>query len=161
MALDGGQSWGSAQDDLLDFSNSQGRNRINAWGGHDTVFGSEQRDILLGDNGDDKLFGLGGVDQLFGGEGNDTLDGGRDLDLLYGGTGADNFILRSGDGTDRIMDFNATEGDLFVLDQISFGSLTFNHNQIMLNSEILAIAIDANRQPVTDFANNPQWFASI
>ncbi|MFN9173937.1 MAG: hypothetical protein ACK58N_05330 [Synechocystis sp.] len=124
--------------------------------GNDVLTGSEQRDILIGGEGNDQLFGQGGVDKLYGEGGNDFLDGGKGLDFLYGGSGADAFVWRSGDGTDRIMDFNSTEGDLFVIDKISFGSLTFNGNQILLGSEILAIAIDADRQPITNLADSPQ-----
>jgi Ca2+-binding RTX toxin-like protein len=81
--------------------------------------------------------------------------------LLYGGTGADNFVLRAGDGSDQVMDFNATEGDLFVLENLSFGALSFNNNQILSGTDVLASVTNAAGQPVTDFANHPQWFVTI
>jgi len=49
------------------------------------------------------------------------------------------------------MDFNPTQNDLWVLDQISFGSLNFNGHQILLGLERLAIAIDASPQPNDGF----------
>ena len=78
---------------------------------------------------------------------------------MIGGTGADGFVLRQNDGTDRILDFNTSEGDLFALDQISFGQLTFNSNQILLESEILAIVNDANGGAFTGF--NADLFTTV
>jgi uncharacterized repeat protein (TIGR02059 family) len=157
----GGVVIGTEGNNYLNAQNSAGTNRLEGLGGIDVLVGSPQRDVLLGGADNDQLFGYGEVDQLFGQAGNDILDGGKGLDLLYGGTGADNFVLRAGDGADRVMDFNATEGDLFVLDNLSFGELSFNNNQILLGSDILATVTNATNQPVTDFANHPQWFVTI
>jgi Ca2+-binding RTX toxin-like protein len=157
----GGLIAGTEGNDYFNAQASSGTNRLEGLGGIDVLVGSPQRDVLLGGDDNDQLFGYGGVDQLFGQAGNDILDGGKGLDLLYGGTGADNFVLRAGDGADRVMDFNATEGDLFVLDKLSFGELSFKNNQILLGSDILATVTNATGQPVTDFANHPQWFVTI
>jgi Ca2+-binding RTX toxin-like protein len=127
----------------------------------DVLIGSPQRDLLLGGDGNDRLFGSAGVDQLYGGAGDDLLDGGSGLDFLYGGTGADNFVLRAGDGGDRVMDFNAAEGDLFLLDNLTFGALSFAGNQIFLGTERLATVSDQLGNPVTTLADNPQWFVAI
>lgn len=43
---------------------------------------------------------------LEGSPGPDTLDGGAGNDILSGGAGADVFILREGEGADRILDFD-------------------------------------------------------
>jgi Ca2+-binding RTX toxin-like protein len=127
----------------------------------DVLIGSFQRDLLLGGEGNDQLFGGAGVDQLFGDAGDDLLDGGKALDFLYGGAGADNFILRAGDGPDRVMDFNPGAGDLFLLDNLTLGALSFDGNKISLGAELLATVTDSSGTPVTDFATNPQWFVSI
>lgn len=67
--------------------------------------GSGFADLLLGSDFADRLEGRGGNDVIEGGHGNDTL---------LGGAGADSFILRRGDGFDRIDDF--TPGtDVLVL----------------------------------------------
>ena len=157
----GGLIQGTQGNDYLNAQASSGTNRLEGLGGIDVLIGSPQRDVLLGGDGNDQLFGYGQVDKLFGDAGDDLLDGGTALDFLYGGTGADNFVLRAGDGPDRVMDFNAADGDLFLLDNLSFGALSFKSNQILLSTDTLAIVIDAAGKPVNDFANHPQWFVTI
>jgi len=157
----GGRINGTEGNDYLNAQNSTGTNRLEGLRGMDVLIGSPQRDLLLGGEGNDQLFGGAGVDQLFGEAGDDLLDGGTALDFLYGGAGADSFVLRAGEGPDRVMDFNAGAGDIFLLDNLAFGELSFNSNQILLGTNILAIALDANGQPVTNFASNPQWFTTI
>ncbi|MDT3676517.1 SwmB domain-containing protein [Microcystis wesenbergii] len=157
----GGRIAGTEGNNYFNAQASSGTNRLEGLGGIDVLVGSPQRDVLLGGADNDQLFGYGEVDQLFGQAGNDILDGGKGLDLLYGGTGADNFVLRAGDGSDQVMDFNATEGDLFVLENLSFGALSFNNNQILSGTDVLASVTNAAGQPVTDFANHPQWFVTI
>jgi VCBS repeat-containing protein len=71
-------------------------------------------DSLSGGAGNDILFGQGGNDTLSGGAGNDLLAGGTGNDVLSGGSGADIFLFRSGEGNDRITDFNSSEGDILV-----------------------------------------------
>ena len=85
-------------------------------------FASDQGDTLSGGNYADHLYGGKGIDTLAGGEGNDYLEGGAgedtlrgDLgddiliggkgnDVLQGGGGNDLYIIRAGDGQDRIID---------------------------------------------------------
>ncbi|MBW4464216.1 MAG: DUF4394 domain-containing protein [Pegethrix bostrychoides GSE-TBD4-15B] len=99
-----------------------------------TITDNEQRqrgtggnDRLLGAEGSDLLLGLGGNDRLLGRAGDDSLTGGRGRDRLRGDAGADRFIYtgRSQRGalsqsllrsSDRILDFNPTEGDRIQLD---------------------------------------------
>ena len=70
-----------------------------------TGIGNALRNLMTGHAGANRLEGRGGDDVLEGRGGNDTL---------LGGTGADTFVLRRGDGMDRIEDF--TPGtDLLVL----------------------------------------------
>ncbi|MEB3173958.1 MAG: hypothetical protein VKN60_02040, partial [Cyanobacteriota bacterium] len=64
---------------------------------------------------------------------------------------------------DQAQTFNlsAAEGDLFLLDSLTFGALSFQGNQISLGAELLAIVVDYTGNPVTDLGANPQWFVSI
>lgn len=83
--------------------------------------GADDGDLFLGDGGKDKfkgtgdndvLAGQGGDDKLNGKDGDDTIIGGAGDDELTGGDGADLFVFDSFDfGSDRIKDFDASEGD--------------------------------------------------
>ncbi len=76
---------------------------------NDAIFGMEGADSLFGFAGNDYLNGGVGDDFLSGGAGDDVLDGGEGHDTLEGGTGADIFVINT--DTQRILDFNALEGD--------------------------------------------------
>lgn len=114
---------------------------------NDLLDGGPGNDILNGNLGDDTIRGGTGDDLIRGGQGNDVLygDEGRDIligdmgsDFLYGGADADDFILRADvAGTnaataDRILDFNAAEGDRIKLvnvadiSDITLGALDVN-----------------------------------
>jgi len=62
-------------------------------GGHDTITGTEQDDLMLGLGGNDTLNGLGGNDTLNGADGNDTLNGGTGADSMVGGGGNDTYVV--------------------------------------------------------------------
>ncbi|MEM9275623.1 MAG: hypothetical protein AAGA80_22070, partial [Cyanobacteria bacterium P01_F01_bin.143] len=126
---------------------NRGNDTIFGGRGDDTLQGNNGNDVLKGDSGKDNLFGdsgndvlVGGVgnDVLKGGSGSDRLDGGQGNDLIFGGVGADKFVLRAGDGTDRIVDYR--DGlDKFVLT----GGLEFsdiNTVQNINNTQIQVIA---------------------
>jgi len=93
--------------------------------------GTSGSDPISGRGGNDQLFGLEGNDLLDGGAGNDMLDGGPGSDLLFGGPGndiltgddgADRFFLLSlPDRGDRLLDFNAGEGDVLDLSALFDG----------------------------------------
>lgn len=83
--------------------------------GSDSLYanGSDDGNLLSGDSGNDYLRSDGGSDILLGGTGADTLEGngGTDIlrgdadnDSLKGGAGDDYYIIRLGDGSDRISD---------------------------------------------------------
>lgn len=78
--------------------------------------GNAGADRLWGRDGHDQLYGGAGRDTLYGGTGNDSLDGGTGKDLLFGDAGADQFWHNgtSASATDRIADYDASEGDLLV-----------------------------------------------
>jgi Ca2+-binding RTX toxin-like protein len=78
--------------------------------GDDTLYGTEERDTLLGGAGDDVIHGLGGDDWLDGGSGDDLLHGDAGDDTLLGGTGNDSLdggsgddLLLGGDGDDQLL----------------------------------------------------------
>ncbi|WP_371158001.1 calcium-binding protein [Jannaschia sp. 2305UL9-9] len=127
--------------------------RVFAGAGNDTVTGDALgpfdyefgRDFLNGMDGDDLLSGGRGNDTLAGQDGNDTLAGGRGDDLLFGGTG-DDFLFGGIDGSDRawggdgadrffstgvrggetrVMDYDADEGDVLVVDGQFFSADDF------------------------------------
>ncbi len=54
-----------------------------------TLTGDNERNRINAEGGSDTLYGLGGDDRLFGGSGNDTLVGGAGDDLYDGGSGTD------------------------------------------------------------------------
>jgi Ca2+-binding RTX toxin-like protein len=111
-----GDAWG---DTLISIENLFGS-------AHDDVLvGNAQANILKGAGGEDSLLGMGGADTLFGGSGDDQLFGNNGTDKLYGDADADRFYWTTTTETgltaataDRIMDFNAGEGDLIYLSGI-------------------------------------------
>jgi Ca2+-binding RTX toxin-like protein len=96
--------------------------------------------LLVGDgryssSGSDTLYGEDGPDVLNGGFDDDVLFGGTGVDFLTGGSGRDVFVISPGDGTNdvrmttnRILDFNASEGDRLGLD--ANAGLTFDKIRI-------------------------------
>ncbi|MEM9273768.1 MAG: FG-GAP-like repeat-containing protein [Cyanobacteria bacterium P01_F01_bin.143] len=127
--------------------------------GNDIVDGSSGWDTLFGNNNNDTLFGGLGNDELRGDNGNDFLDGGKGNDLIFGGRGADKFVLRAGDGTDRIVDYR--DGlDKFVLSGgLEFSDIRTVQNinntqiQVIATGEFLANlnSVTANALDESDF----------
>ncbi|MBR0061750.1 MAG: hypothetical protein IJP68_09770, partial [Selenomonadaceae bacterium] len=84
-----------------------------------------------------EIIGNAKANVILGGAGDDTIYGGKGNDTLQGGDGADFFVYASGDGNDRIVDYNAddtiqitkgtakvtTMGDDFIF-KIGSGKLT-------------------------------------
>ena len=130
---------GNAQDNCID--GLAGDDELRGLNGNDSLFGNDGNDTLRGNalndtlNGglgddllvggadQDSLLGGDGIDTLRGGGSNDTLDGGLGGDSLFGDAGADSFLLRAGDGTDLIVDYQDGT-DNFLLDGLTFGDLT-------------------------------------
>lgn len=103
--------------------------------GNDLLTGGSHADVVYGNLGNDTLFGDGtrtfgekeeaGVDWVRGGQGDDSISAGGGADLIWGdrgndtisgGAGADAFHFFAGAGLDRVLDFNAAEGDRVILD---------------------------------------------
>jgi Ca2+-binding RTX toxin-like protein len=116
---------GSLFDDVM-FAGSSG-NRLNGYGGSDTLIGGAGDDQFVGDSGfdhppvdpgNDRISGGGGNDEISGEEGNDWLDGGTGNDLLWGGDEADSFVFTAAPGSanaDGVADF-VSGTDKVVLD---------------------------------------------
>ncbi|MGK7941132.1 MAG: hypothetical protein AB4062_13470 [Crocosphaera sp.] len=103
---------------------------------------TEGTDIAILDNENNNFFGKGGDDWIYGGDGNDTLAGGLGNDIMIGGDGNDDFNGQENDdimiggygadifrfdgtsivGSDRILDFTATEGDQLHLEVATYNN---------------------------------------
>jgi Ca2+-binding RTX toxin-like protein len=100
----------------------------------ETLNGSINDDLLVGDDGIEMIFGFAGNDVLNGIGGNDTLTGGLGKDWLTGGAGPDTFnfdlISETPKGTNRdvIMDFHRAELDHIDLSDIDAKSKTKTFN---------------------------------
>jgi serralysin len=119
-------SGGSAFDDM---HGNMGNDTLAGGPGDDWVVGGKDNDVLYGDGGadlvygnlgDDTAFGGDGADVVRGGQGSDSIDGGagddflsgdRGDDTIVGGDGADVFHFFAEAGMDRVLDFDASEGD--------------------------------------------------
>ena len=82
-----------------------GGDELRGGAGRDKINGGAGEDFVAGNGGADQLRGGGGRDDLEGGGGADRLNGGRGADELTGGGGRDVFQFKTGDGFDRITDF--------------------------------------------------------
>lgn len=111
-----------------------------------TVTGNSLDNWFSGGDGDDHIIGMDGRDRLIGYLGNDTLDGGLENDVLEGKEGADTFIFRAGDGTDRISDFDVNSGDL-----IRFEVAGLQYSDLMIFDTVHGAVV---RYDDTDPANN-------
>lgn len=87
-----------------------------AYGGNDTVTGTDQSDTLDVFTGNDKVYALAGDDTVHGGAGNDTIEGGAGSDIIKGGTGNDKLYGHSAatqesndDGADTISGWDGTD----------------------------------------------------
>jgi Ca2+-binding RTX toxin-like protein len=97
--------FGSEGNDAISVpTDSQQGHHLYGGGGSDVITGANGSDYLEGGSGADQLLGNAGADTLFGGAGDDVLTGGAGNDLLEGGLGNDRYVLRQGDGMDRIID---------------------------------------------------------
>ena len=94
--------------------------------------GNAGANVLSGLAGNDLLSGGGGKDRLIGGGGQDSLAGGSGVgDMLRGGFGADRFVLRAGDGADRIADFSVAAGDRLQLDDALWAGQTLTASAVI------------------------------
>lgn len=102
-----GDDWVLGGKDNDSLSGGAGADTVNGNLGNDTVDGGDGADVVRGGQGDDVVSGGAGADLVTGDLGADTLTG---------GAGADTFYAFPGAGIDRVLDFNAAEGDRIRLD---------------------------------------------
>lgn len=94
----------------------------------DYILGDLGDDFIQGRSGDDWLLGQGGDDLIVGGAGDDLIYGGPGVDTLFGnladgqpgGGGSDIFVLRRGEGTDLIPDFDFKADKIALVDGLKF-----------------------------------------
>lgn len=142
---------------------------MNAYGGNDTIIGSEGIDVIYGNEGNDKITsgdgndtvyggadndiisGEAGDDILFGEEGQDTLDGGIGNDYLFGGAGEDTYLFGKDYGTDIIEDY---EGISTIKLQ---GELTVNDLDIVKAGNEVIIRINGTQDKliISSYGDNP------
>jgi ELWxxDGT repeat protein len=121
--------------------------------GNDTLSSGNGNDKLWGGNGNDILRGRRGDDILMGGDDRDLLDGGIGNDILRGRDGDDIFVLKSGAGSDRILDFNSPfylgTDRLGLADGLQFEDLSFADHNILLGAEVLATLNEIDTEKLT------------
>lgn len=125
---------GSADDDVL-----------NGTTGNDVIYGQGGDDEISGGSGADVIFGGAGTDSLVGDAGNDILSGGSDRDDLEGGAGADTFryylVTESTlADSDRIRDFDSSEGDRIDLSQIDANYIVAGNSSFVFASAFSGVA---------------------
>ena len=163
-----GWQQGTDGNDWLFGNNLFGSNQIYGAGGNDRIFGGFRSDEIDGGTGNDRLFGLWGNDilngnegndRIFGGAGRDTISGGEGNDRLWGGWGQDNFVFKSGDGRDRIMDFDTGRG--------WWGRYHSNGDSISINVEgvnsfddLMDVASQRGHKTVFDFGDGDKLILS-
>ncbi|WP_168220424.1 Ig-like domain-containing protein [Azospirillum thermophilum] len=126
-----------------------GNDVLNGNLGNDLLFGGEGNDTLWGQDGADTLEGGGGDDVFYGGDGNDLMIGGAGNDTFTGGTGADTYVIRRGDGYDRIQDM-ATVQDRIDLSEFHFAGV----------AAVKALAQDTTDGVVINLAEDQQLLLS-
>ncbi|WP_170419562.1 cadherin-like domain-containing protein [Ruegeria atlantica] len=156
---------GSSGNDVL-FGSSES-NELTGGGGNDRIFAAEGNDYLNGGAGNDELTGGAGLDvleggagddMLFGRNGDDTLNGGIGDDILSGGNNSDTFVFASGDGRDRIVDFEVGVDLIRITSGVRFEDLVFANGAsgVSINygtgDQIVVEGIDLDRLDEDDFA---------
>ena len=92
-----------------------GNDSITLGSGNDIIYGNQGNDIINAGDGNNLIFGGLGDDFIVAGSGNDIIYGNEGNDTLMGGAGADRYVFNPGDGTDLVMGFSASEGDVLDL----------------------------------------------
>lgn len=101
---------------LANIEGDDGNNTITGGSGSDTISGKGGNDSLDGGFGDDTIYGGDGDDTITGGGGHDSIVGGRGNDTMSAGNSSttDTFVIRDGDGSDTILDFDPGEPDVIA-----------------------------------------------
>ncbi|UVK37514.1 family 16 glycosylhydrolase [Mesorhizobium sp. AR10] len=99
----------------------------------------------------DKRYAFGNaVDNIItGGSGQQTLDGLQGDDVLKGGSGADIFVVTSGNGSDLILDFGASDSVRVG----SYGFISFEEVQLNMVQSGADVRLDLSEDEFVVFAN--------
>ncbi len=123
---------------------------IYGFDGNDRIYAGGGDDVVTAGDDNDNIFGGAGEDRIYGDAGNDWITGGTDNDSLFGGSGADKFFFdpsRSGEGIDRIADFDPT------LDKIALRT-----SQVLASDPgIAGLSGDPAKLEVSDFDASDVW----
>ncbi len=125
---------------------------INGTNNNDVLTGSGRADVLNGKLGNDTLRGKAGKDILIGGGGSDRLIGGKGRDI---------FVLETGAGVDRIIDFKDKQDRLGLPTNVQFQDLEIlqkgQNTLIRLGSDRLAFLEKTQRSLISaaDFVPSP------
>lgn len=96
---------------------SEGKNIVVTQDGNDTVYAGSGRDFISTGGGDDLIYASEGDNLIHGGTGNNTI---------YSGSGRDLFILNTGDGFDRIKNFEVGKDKLGLVEGLQIDQLTIS-----------------------------------
>ncbi|MDJ0737662.1 MAG: endonuclease/exonuclease/phosphatase family protein [Nostocaceae cyanobacterium] len=123
----------------------------------EVLWGTSNRERLIGTRGDNTIHGRGGDDFIVGGRGDDLIFGGGGNDKVVGNYGADTFVLAVGEGTDTIYGFNPKQGDLIGLaGDLSFGQLSIERDRaktiISWENQTLAVLPGVKPSELTESA---------
>jgi hypothetical protein len=112
---------------------SEGVNTLFGEDGNDEIYGGSKVDYIYGGKGNDRIYGGEGNNKLFGDAGNDTIysgsgkdwiDGGSGNDTIWLGGGQDTIVLASGNGIDKINNFQVGQTLIGLSGGLTFGSLS-------------------------------------
>ena len=129
-----------------------------AWvlGGNDTVIGSADSELILGNDGQDSISGGAGNDTLIGGKDNDFVDGGIGNDSIRGDSNED--IIRGGDGNDSLFGGKGNDqlfgdaGDDFLSGDQGNDTLTGG-----LGNDRFVLSTGGGLDIITDFGNGSDF----
>lgn len=125
-------------------------------GGNDTVIGSADSELILGNDGQDSISGNAGNDTLIGGKDNDFVDGGSGNDSIRGDANED--IIRGGDGNDSLFGGKGNDqlfgdaGDDFLSGDQGNDTLTGG-----LGNDRFVLSIGGGLDIITDFGNGSDF----
>jgi ELWxxDGT repeat protein len=128
----------------------KGRDLLSGKAGNDTLIGGKGKDSLNGGRGNDSLIGGSSSDRLKGDKGNDVLDGGAGFNVLKGGVGNDLFVIREGNGRDKIADFKIGSDLIGLAEGLEIDDLTLSGNKIEFGNDLLATLDGVNTSNLTE-----------
>lgn len=127
-----------------------------ALGGNDTVIGSADSELILGNDGQDSISGGAGNDTLIGGKDNDFVEGGSGNDSIRGDANED--IIRGGDGNDSLFGGKGNDqlfgdaGDDFLSGDQGNDTLTGG-----LGNDRFVLSTGGGLDIITDFGNGSDF----